>query len=100
MQRPVQAKSQQSAFIDINQKKLVINAKLWKCSNIEVYQKCFLPKGGKGYVWAENKIDYQIMLLHIALKYNALKENFIAKQGLLSFIDVFGFWILVPFSVS
>ena len=22
----------------------------------------FLPKGGKGYVWAENKIDIQIML--------------------------------------
>ena len=73
----------------------MINAKLCKYSNIEVYQKCFLPKGGKGYVWAENKIDYQIMLLHIALKYNALKENIITKSWLISFVaDVFGFWIL------
>ena len=64
------------------------------CANILYRSVVLLPKGGEGYVWAE-----KFMLLHIALKYNALKENFIAKQGLLSFIDVFGFWILVPFSV-
>ena len=39
------------------------------------------------------------MLLHIALKYNALKENIITKSWLISFVaDVFGFWILDPFS--
>ena len=65
------------------------------CVNILYRSVVLLPKGGERYVWAEKN-----MLSHIALKYNALKENFIAKQGLLSFIDVFGFWILVPFSVS
>ena len=42
-------------------------------------------------------IDHQIMLLHIALKYNALKENIIAELWLISFIDVFGYWILDHF---
>ena len=59
---------------------------------IKVYQKCFfLPKGGEGYVWAEI-----FLLLHIALKHNALKENVIAERWLISFIDVFGFWIHAP----
>ena len=57
----------------------------------------FLPKGGEGYVWAEKTIDHQIMLLHIALKYNALKENIIVELWLISFIDVFGYWILDHF---
>ena len=62
--------------------------------NYIVSKMFFLPKGGKGYVWAE-----KIMLLHIALKYNALKENIITKSWLISFVaDVFGFWILDPFS--
>ena len=42
-------------------------------------------------------IDHQIMLLHIALKYNALKENIIVELWLISFIDVFGYWILDHF---
>ena len=65
-----------------------------KCVNILYRSVVLLPKGGEGYVWAE-----KIMLLHIALKYNALKENIITKSWLISFVaDVFGFWILDPFS--
>ena len=64
------------------------------CANILYRSVVLLPKGGEGYVWAE-----KIMLLHIALKYNALKENIITKSWLISFVaDVFGFWILDQFS--
>ena len=64
------------------------------CANILYRSVVLLPKGGEGYVWAE-----KIRLLHIELKYNALKENIITKSWLISFVaDVFGFWILDPFS--
>ena len=64
------------------------------CANILYRSVVLLPKGGERYVWAEKN-----MLLHIALKYNALKENIITKSWLISFVaDVFGFWILDPFS--